>query len=587
MDITYLKQPASQQMLIAQFYNGIHNAWQTEYQNLGYPTQCRNIAISDGSECGKDQGFAPYAELLRIDHDFNIADNKKASQAWQFIGDVLLPFLGSVDGTPYFLINALDNQKSKKVYDASFDLKKTVNWFNIGETTTYIRIYSASTISSNQWLAWDNAPGGQYDINTFTGGRSIQSLIKNGSGINIPIIQGIIPNFCFVPTVSALDINTTNTAVLSSTSYLNSSTAKLSVFNNSNLINQEKIPNPFDPNPIEPTTFIFNNAHINFTSRNAQWLFNEMQNTPQYYNCSPDCSEPIVVLGDFMASDCLNSTQAFSIQNPDANTQYNWSVTAGLQIVGPATGSSINVKIIGNGEQTISVSSLTNCGTQNNGSKKVKVGYSFSSSDYPISGPNGEKGQITLPYGQYSVSLSAPSLPNATYQWSKINTDYQTETILYTSGSNNYYFTGSGNINGGQNYKMDVVLLRVGNACLNASQAAASQISILYPRSGVFLAAFPNPADQTLTLSAQQVNQEAVSEKSIEPVSQVSSYNLDKSVLYNPDLKLLNQYNQVIWQGKLKDGTTTISTSKLLNGFYYLKIDDGGNPIVKQILIQH
>src|SRR5690606_17690790 len=55
--------PASRQMLInwvngaGTIDNTMHDQWQTDLRNLGYPTQdnIRNIAISNGAECGTTQ----------------------------------------------------------------------------------------------------------------------------------------------------------------------------------------------------------------------------------------------------------------------------------------------------------------------------------------------------------------------------------------------------------------------------------------------------------------------------------------------------------------------------------------------------
>ena len=46
----------------------IHNAWQQEFENAGYPTQSRNIAISNGNECAVDHGFDPRAKFINL-HD--------------------------------------------------------------------------------------------------------------------------------------------------------------------------------------------------------------------------------------------------------------------------------------------------------------------------------------------------------------------------------------------------------------------------------------------------------------------------------------------------------------------------------------
>ncbi|MGC8751861.1 hypothetical protein, partial [Hydrotalea sp.] len=64
--------PAARQMLMnralsnGKIDNSDHNAWQLELRNLGYPLQSRNIAISNGSECGIGQGFQPYADLINV-----------------------------------------------------------------------------------------------------------------------------------------------------------------------------------------------------------------------------------------------------------------------------------------------------------------------------------------------------------------------------------------------------------------------------------------------------------------------------------------------------------------------------------------
>ncbi|MFV0572242.1 MAG: hypothetical protein ACK5M1_07420 [Xanthomarina gelatinilytica] len=41
----------------------VHNAWQQEFENAGYPTQSKNIAISNGNECAVDHGFDPRDSL--------------------------------------------------------------------------------------------------------------------------------------------------------------------------------------------------------------------------------------------------------------------------------------------------------------------------------------------------------------------------------------------------------------------------------------------------------------------------------------------------------------------------------------------
>lgn len=75
-----LKSPAAQQMLIYQLSgsggnttvasaNSLQTTFINEFRNLGYPVQggIRNIAISNGSECGTPLNFAPAATLANLD----------------------------------------------------------------------------------------------------------------------------------------------------------------------------------------------------------------------------------------------------------------------------------------------------------------------------------------------------------------------------------------------------------------------------------------------------------------------------------------------------------------------------------------
>jgi len=52
--------PAATQMLYGHVGRS-YKDWQAELQRKGYPAGCRNIAISNGSECGNYQPFGPAA----------------------------------------------------------------------------------------------------------------------------------------------------------------------------------------------------------------------------------------------------------------------------------------------------------------------------------------------------------------------------------------------------------------------------------------------------------------------------------------------------------------------------------------------
>src|SRR5665213_1598343 len=66
--------PAALQMLMAhlngnyQLDNSVHTAWQQELTTLGYPAQgnIRNIAVSNGSECGQQQVLGQNAPIIYV-----------------------------------------------------------------------------------------------------------------------------------------------------------------------------------------------------------------------------------------------------------------------------------------------------------------------------------------------------------------------------------------------------------------------------------------------------------------------------------------------------------------------------------------
>ncbi|MDB2385647.1 hypothetical protein N9V96_04170 [Polaribacter sp.] len=83
--LTLLDEPATTQLLNNRFtttYSLDNNPHDTFYNNLrtkglpgsgGYPTLTRNVAISNGSECGNLQNFAPGSDLLNIDITENLS----------------------------------------------------------------------------------------------------------------------------------------------------------------------------------------------------------------------------------------------------------------------------------------------------------------------------------------------------------------------------------------------------------------------------------------------------------------------------------------------------------------------------------
>lgn len=147
----------------------LHNNWQQEFDAMGYLSDSRNIAISNGNECGVDQGFAP-GDLLASIHDIDNPD---------FFGDLLhfvlgTPLIGiAVNDIGLSIVGALPGS-SKYFYD--FDLRSTPN------LNSWNRNVYSGKISYEKKFLWlipikytiternKNAPSGSLPYDSYSGG---------------------------------------------------------------------------------------------------------------------------------------------------------------------------------------------------------------------------------------------------------------------------------------------------------------------------------------------------------------------------------------------------------------------------------
>lgn len=146
-----------------------HNAFMTQYDVLGYPTNTRNVAVANGSNAGESM-FNPYSILLNVVHN---------------IGE----FEFTVKGY------AMPNKLNRVVYEANVE-KKNSHWFwqwffNADSVSVELKKYY-STVTQ---LPYDGAPGGYYPLSWFGG---LPDDFDNNMNFN---------NFSFIPVTSALGVN--------------------------------------------------------------------------------------------------------------------------------------------------------------------------------------------------------------------------------------------------------------------------------------------------------------------------------------------------------------------------------------------
>jgi hypothetical protein len=163
--------------------------------------------------------------------------------------------------------------------------------------------------------------------------------------------------------------------------------------------------------------FLNNESHANrpFTHRNGQWLVNEMENRPHaLVSCNSTCipAQTITIGGTLVDCTPESAETEFSIPQITSAT-YTWTTNnPNLQIISGQGTNRVRVRRTGTTclNCTISVSYDSGCGATTI-TATTNGGGGFSSSDYPVTGPNEAVCWTRVYY-------SAPDLPGATnYQW--------------------------------------------------------------------------------------------------------------------------------------------------------------------------
>ncbi|MUU79885.1 hypothetical protein [Winogradskyella endarachnes] len=317
----------------------IHNAWQQEFEGVGYPTQSRNIAISNGNECAVDHGFNPKAKFIDLHDTHNpgfwgdLIHLIVTPLAGQATTDLELTFLGLLPGSSEYFFdfdlyaNPDVNESNRQVYWGKMRYEKKLLWLvSISHTIT-----ERSKNAPSGYLPFDTYSGGYYDFVDKIS-FDFEDYIPSGTVVN--------SRYGFIPVVSALDIKRNNTEVNPEDYLKNYSgghtpdTALTSGFNNFIV--------DFKPNV--PT----NNEHISFQSRNGNWLANELEEATNLIDdCSDFCSNV-----ELFGEDNLCDSGTYSVT--DEATYIYWTVADPNNLVS---------FIINGNEITLNQSELNNNGS--------------------------------------------------------------------------------------------------------------------------------------------------------------------------------------------------------------------------------
>lgn len=310
--------------------NTEHTAFFNELTSLnsnnGYPSlgNIRNIAISNGSECGTLQDFDAGGYLLDYEYNNGLSFwGDLLSLIYNPIGFGLGGFFADPDffeavllsllpGNSRYIVDfkakALNNSGGSNIYSGLIRYEKKIFFIFNSQVTI-------SSVNKNQpsgLLPFDNYGGGFYDIGVLTSNTDFEDF---------PGDLFIGDKFNFIPTASALDIGG-GAVNLTSIDYRNSyvggeppTGTKSSPFDN--FATAFSSINDTDNN---------NERHLELNTRNGNWLadelnFNSNQKGAPQTDCSIFCSLNNTIIGE--TSVCDFEIYALSSTNFNAN----WSVS--------------------------------------------------------------------------------------------------------------------------------------------------------------------------------------------------------------------------------------------------------------------
>jgi len=288
--------PAARQMLLqhvaanGNMDNSMHNSWQTELANLGYPqgfssSPVRNVAISNGSSCAQYQDLDPNEPLLYYSGKANTT----------FLGDYVLkivaPYLARLSLRGGWAILGLPGKNEIK-----FDLSVNATWEGLNNQVFYCNIVYTKKLlwliplrftiakdrrfAPNDVLWYERYAGGFYKTNIDLKDSSADTWFYKYN-----VTAKHQPLFGFVPVPSALDIGfgpDYQDKWMFQTKYKGAAL--------------EEYQTPFQ-NFI--TSAEANQSHLTITPLNGTWLRNEILGlSPQAIDCTIKCMTNNDLLGE-------------------------------------------------------------------------------------------------------------------------------------------------------------------------------------------------------------------------------------------------------------------------------------------------
>lgn len=317
--LTLTDTPAARQMIINyvnrhyQIDNSVHDNWQNILKAKGYPQQSRNVAISNGSECGTDQTLADLVRLYKETSQPNFLSDIIGSLIGVATSRLDMIILSSLPGSSKYVFDITAKpmtqlNASNQIYNGSIKYKKKILWL----VNTQVELLNGAASQPSGILPFDKYGGGRFMLAM----SEIPSAVASDLTVN---------EFSFIPTPSALDYKRGN-VVLTEADYQKPFSAN----------------EPGDVSQIPFANFMAetvdqNNGHIRFSNRSGLFLQDQLSSFSGDHSTIRAsaylCGDKIKIGG--VSSSCGGSPLSFTTGFAPT---INWSVVQGqtlVDIVGP------------------------------------------------------------------------------------------------------------------------------------------------------------------------------------------------------------------------------------------------------------
>ena len=552
------------------FYNELKLKGINPAVNFGYPINCKNIAISNGSECGVTQGFNAGDDLFNLDINkglsfwgdllslvYNPIGGYIGAVATGNVGLGGVAILGLIPGHSRYHIEfyakSIPYGAGNQIYKGRISYTKKILW--IGPNIT-VNITNVNKNQPTGVLPLDYYGGGFYGTSLFSGTQAL------------PAGAYVRDRFNFIPTTSALDIGKKNITLVDldfKNKYIGAIppiTPKNTPFSN--------FATDFDFN-----SNTSNKPHISFSFRNGDWLVNELNsvNPQQTTNCSFICSDAQISGGTL----CTTANYTAPLSNA---TFFNWTITQGanLATLSNATSQTATLTKVGTGSGNITLS-LT-LGNSICGSTVITKTIWAGKPSFPSTGiVNGATNVNFNETRTYTYSGGAPSGATTNYEW------YVDAPINDNGGPTCAWQIISGQGSPSITFQTGciattaVVVVKATNSC----GTDIEYIYVTITENGTsdpcntIITTYPNPISNSNNLQVNLVNPD--------PCGELNGVASTTSAPVNNEVKIYDFYGVLVYSSNYSTDSMTLSNINLNSGNYILNVFTNTGKVLRKILV--